>query len=76
MRRRERQLHRDESGQVIALVAICSVVVLMFAALVIDVGNWFSHKRQLQNRADAGALAAGSEWARDFAQCAQGGAHR
>jgi len=74
MRQSGNPITRDESGQVLALVAISSVVILMFAALVIDVGNWFSHKRQLQNRADAGALAAGSEWATKFPLCAQGGA--
>ncbi len=73
--RNERQVHiRDESGQVIALVAISSVVILLFAALVIDVGNWFSHKRQLQNRADAGALAAGVEYQKSWAACIAGDA--
>ena len=63
MRRVERwRLSGEEAGQVLAIVAISMVVMLMFAALVIDVGNWFAHKRQLQNRADAGALAAGVEY--------------
>ena len=70
---RSKAISRAEDGQVLAIVAVVSVVLLLFAALVIDVGNWFSHKRQLQNRADAGALAAGSEWATKFTACAQGG---
>ncbi len=38
-------------------------------ALVVDAGNWFTHKRQLQNRADAGALAAGVEYLAQLANC-------
>ena len=75
MRRVERwRLSGEEAGQVLAIVAISMVVMLMFAALVIDVGNWFSHKRQLQNRADAGALAAGVEYQRSWAACIGGDA--
>ena len=37
-------------------------VFLLLAALVVDAGNWYAHKRSLQNRADAGALAAGLEY--------------
>ena len=50
------------------------VVFLLFAALVMDVGNWFSHKRQLQNRADAGALAAGVEYQTSWPSCIAGDA--
>ena len=32
----------------------------------VDVGTWYTHKRQLQNRADAGALAAGVEYGTRF----------
>ena len=35
---------------------------LLLTALVVDVGDWYTHKRQLQNRADAAALAAGVEY--------------
>ena len=49
--------HRDERGQVIVLGAVMIPVLLLLAALVIDVGNWYTHKRQLQNRADAAAFA-------------------
>ena len=31
-------------------------VFLLLTALVVDVGNWYTHKRQLQNRADAGSV--------------------
>jgi len=62
----------SERGGVLALSAIAIFVFLMFAALVIDVGNWYTHKRQLQNRADAGALAAGVEYGRQIYRCLSG----
>ena len=48
----------DERGQVIVLAAVMIPVFLLLTALVVDVGNWYTHKRQLQNRADAAAFAA------------------
>ena len=36
------------------LFAVMAPVFILFLALALDVGNWFAHKRQLQNRADAG----------------------
>ena len=44
------------------LVAVSLPVLIGFAGLVLDVGNWFEHKRHLQVQADAGALAAGSRF--------------
>ena len=44
-------------------------VFLILTALVVDVGNWHTHKRQLQNRADAAALAAGVELANNWPAC-------
>ena len=44
-------------------------VFLLLTALVVDVGNWFTHKRQLQNRADAAAFAAGVEYAKNWQEC-------
>ena len=52
---------RRESGQVIALVAVVLVVLLGFAAAVIDVGYAFYAKRSLQASADAAALAGAME---------------
>ena len=63
----------SERGTVIALAAVMLPVFLLLSALVVDTGNWFTHKRQLQNRADAGALAAGVEYAASFASCVQDG---
>jgi hypothetical protein len=49
----------DEHGGVLAIIAVSMPVLLVFAILVIDVGNWFVHSRHLQTQADAGALAGG-----------------
>jgi len=66
--------HADERGQVLVVVALSMVVLLLIAALVIDVGNWYAHKRQLQNRADAGALAAGVDYQNSWPSCLRGDA--
>src|SRR5262245_49050567 len=62
---------REERGQVIVLGAVMVPVLLLLAALVIDVGDWYTHKRQLQNRADAGAFAAGVAYAQNWKACVQ-----
>jgi Flp pilus assembly protein TadG len=48
---------QEERGSVLTLVAVCLPVLVLFATLVVDIGNWFEHKRHLQLQADAGALA-------------------
>jgi putative Flp pilus-assembly TadE/G-like protein len=50
---------RDEHGVVLVIVALWLPVLLAFMVFVVDVGNWFVHKRHLQMQADAGALAGG-----------------
>ena len=50
---------KSESGQVIAFLAICFVVLMGFAALAIDGGMLYSDRRHAQNAADASALAGG-----------------
>ena len=60
---------RNERGQVIVLAAVMIPVFLLMTALVLDAGSWFAHKRQLQNRADAAALAAGDELAKRWPAC-------
>jgi Flp pilus assembly protein TadG len=47
----------QEEGQVLVLAALFMTVLLGFAAFVIDFGGMASTKRQLQNAADAAALA-------------------
>jgi Flp pilus assembly protein TadG len=48
-----------ETGGVMVFVVVILPVLLLFAAFVLDVGNWFEHKRHLQVQADAAALAGG-----------------
>jgi hypothetical protein len=57
-----RQLLRDERGSVVAWVALWIPLLILVATLVIDVGNWWTHRRHLQNQVDAGALAAGANY--------------
>ena len=54
-----RQLAGDERGGVLVMVALWLPILVLFAIFVVDVGNWFVHKRHLQMQADAGALAGG-----------------
>jgi hypothetical protein len=58
------ELLRNESGAVVVLVAILLTVFLAIAALAIDVGYLASVRNELQNAADASALAG----ARAFAE--------
>jgi hypothetical protein len=53
---------RDERGSVIAWVVLWVPLLIVLATFVIDVGNWWTHKRHLQNQVDAGALAAGAAY--------------
>ncbi len=66
-----RLARHDERGQVIVLAAVMIPVLLLLGALVIDVGNWYTHKRQLQNRADAAAFAAGVSYGKNWKACVQ-----
>ena len=51
-----RRLNGDD-GAVAVIVAVLAVILFGFAALVIDVGSLYDERRQLQNGADAAALA-------------------
>jgi Flp pilus assembly protein TadG len=48
---------KNERGQSMALTVIFMVVLLGFAAMVIDVGSWYRAHRSVQSTADAAALA-------------------
>jgi Flp pilus assembly protein TadG len=48
---------RDESGSVAVITAVCLVFLIGFVALVVDVGHLYSVRNELQNAADAAALA-------------------
>ena len=58
---RTRRDHQREDGGVLVMVAVWLPVLIVVISLVLDVGNWFEHKRHLQMQADAGALA-GAGW--------------
>ena len=47
----------DERGATLVVVAITLIVLLGFAGLALDVGYWYLIRNELQNAADAGALA-------------------
>jgi Putative Flp pilus-assembly TadE/G-like len=51
-----------ERGQVVVIFALLLPVFLALCAVVIGVGNWFTHAKHLQTKADAGALAGGGVW--------------
>ena len=52
----------SERGAVIVMVAVWLPVLAIFASFAIDVAHFFDYSRNLQNRADAFALAAGLEY--------------
>jgi Flp pilus assembly protein TadG len=58
-----RKVWGDEKGASIVFVAIALVVILGFAVLAIDASMMQLAKTQLQNAADAGALAGAMAWA-------------
>lgn len=53
---------RNERGGVLVMVAVFLPVMLMLASFVIDVDNWWEHKRHLQIQADSAVLAGGSQF--------------
>jgi hypothetical protein len=67
------RLRREERGGVLALSAILIPLFIVMTAMVVDVGQWYTHKRQLQTRADAGAFAAGIEYGDVWKACVYSG---
>lgn len=63
---------REERGQVLPLTALLMVVLVGFAAMVIDVGRVWVAQRQLQNAVDATALAIAQNMPNDYAGWCQG----
>jgi Flp pilus assembly protein TadG len=57
MKRKGMNLRANESGSVAVIVAIALPVFLAFAALAIDLSHLYVARNELQNAADAGALA-------------------
>jgi Flp pilus assembly protein TadG len=56
-RTRIHRLARNERGSVLVFVAAGLPLLALLVSFVIDVANWFEHKRHLQLQADAAALA-------------------
>jgi Putative Flp pilus-assembly TadE/G-like len=52
----------EECGQVSVLVALLLPVFLLMGVIVLDIGNWYVHKRHLQTLVDAGALAGATKF--------------
>jgi hypothetical protein len=53
---------REQRGAVLVFLAISLPVLLSIGALVISVGNWFTHGKHLQTKVDAAAFAGGGAW--------------
>ena len=55
-------LRRNESGQVLVLVALAAVFLIGMAALAVDISHGLVVRHELQNAADASALAGAGTW--------------
>ena len=53
---------RDERGAAMVLVAVALPVLVLFVAFGVEVGHWYDYSRNLQNRADAAAMAAAVQY--------------
>jgi hypothetical protein len=53
---------RSERGQAAVIFALLLPMVLALGGVVIGIGNWYVHAKNLQTKADAGAFAGGSAW--------------
>jgi Flp pilus assembly protein TadG len=60
-------MRNDNRGQVLIIVALAFVVLLVFAALAVDVAYIYTVRSELQRCADAGALAGASAFVDDTA---------
>src|SRR6476620_12801406 len=59
---KEPRARQSESGAVIVMVAIWLPVLALFVSFAIDFAHFFDYSRNLQNRADAAALAASVQY--------------
>jgi hypothetical protein len=66
-RGRNARYGREETGQVVVFFALLIPVLFALAAIVLDVGNWYVHKRHLQTQVDAAVLASAVQ----FTNCAR-----
>jgi hypothetical protein len=56
------RVHRDDRGAVLILVAVFSIVAVIFLAFVVDIGNQRQDRRQLTTATDASALDVATRW--------------
>ena len=54
---------RNRAGGTLVMVVVCLTALLAFAALSVDLGNVYTHRKYLQEGADAAAMAAVQDWA-------------
>ena len=52
----------SEHGGALVMAVIWLPILLLIVVLVVDVGDWFAHRRHLQTQADAAALAAAGDF--------------
>lgn len=64
----------EQDGAVAVLVALLLVVLLGFGAISVDVGQLYQERRELQNGADAAAMAAAHDCAKGVVDCSMTGA--
>lgn len=64
----------EERGAIAVIVALSMIMMFGFAALVIDVGALYQERRELQNGADAAALAIAAECVEEVLACIAGAA--
>jgi Flp pilus assembly protein TadG len=57
-----RDARRRESGQVVVFVALLIPIFFGIGAIVMDLGNWFVHKRHLQTQVDAAAFSGATKF--------------
>jgi Putative Flp pilus-assembly TadE/G-like len=57
-----RRTQHGERGQVVVMFALLLPVLLGIGAAVIGIGNWYTHARTLQTKADAAAFAGAGVW--------------
>src|SRR5436309_1065398 len=57
---------RSERGAVLVTAVLFMPVMLFMLVFVVDVGNWWTHKRQAQLQVDAAALSGGDKFGECF----------
>jgi hypothetical protein len=60
---------RNERGSVLVVFAVAVPTFILIAALALDFGSWYAHKREVQNQVDAAAFAAGVAYGYNFPAC-------